>query len=96
MEKEKIKEWLDVVSNACNILIGNSNFENIVFSISCIREIHLFISAEELRYIANAVDATVGVWEHYTAKYPYQYYFIYNGIKFLCLSKERLEDAGTD
>lgn len=94
MDKEKAKKWLDVISGACNTLINNNGLmDGMTYSISGIREMHLFVSAEELMQIADAVGATIGLLERYTIEYPYQYYFIYNGIKFLCLSKKRLEES---
>lgn len=91
-----VKNWLDNISGACNMLLNNNGLMGMIYSVSCIREMHLFVSANKMKEIADAVDATVGACEHYTTEYPYLYYFFYNGIKFLCLSKVRLEDAEAD
>lgn len=90
MDKEKVKQWLDTVSDACNTLIKNSAFEGLTYSVSCIKEMHCFVTPVELRDMADVVGRILCVRENYTREYPYQYYFTYNGVKFLCISKTKI------
>lgn len=101
MDKEKVKQWLDAVSDACNTLIKNSAFEGFTYSTSFIKEMNCFVTAEELREMSDAAGRILCIRENYTENYPYCYYFTYNGVKFLCLSKTKISgrkiaDAGKD
>ena len=90
MDKEKVKQWLDKVSDACNVLIKNRACDGLMYSVSCIKEMHFLVTAEELRDMSDAVGCILCVRENYTKEYPYQYYFTYNGVKFLCISKTKI------
>lgn len=99
MDKEKVKQWIDTVSDACNVLIDNSysDKENNLFlySTTCIREIHCFVTPEELSDMADAVGSAI-LEAPFSKEYKYKYSFFHKGIEFMCISKERLADAGTD
>ena len=99
MDKEKVKNWLDTVSDACNVLIDNSYFDResdlYLYSVARIREIHCFVTPNELRDIADAVGYAI-LEAPFAEDYKYKYSFFYKDIEFMCISKERLTDAGTD
>lgn len=95
MDKEKVKQWLDTVSDACNTLIKNSAFEGLTYSVSCIKEMHCFVTPVELRDMADAVGSAI-LEAPFAEDYKYKYSFFYKGIEFFCISKEMLADAGTD
>lgn len=99
MDKEKVKQWLDTVSDACNVLIDNSYYDKenylLLYSVACVREIHCFVTPEELRDMADVVGSAI-LEAPFCQEYKYKYSFFYNGIEFMCISKERLKDAGTD
>lgn len=99
MDKEKVKQWLDTIADACKVLIDNSysDKENnlLLYSTVCIREMHCFVTPEELRDMADAVDSAI-LEAPFCKEYKYKYFFMYKGIEFMCISQERLTDAGTD
>ena len=95
MDKEKLKQWLDTVSDACNTLIKNSAFEGLTYSVSCIKEMHCFVTPVELRDMADAVGSAI-LEATFCTEFKYKYSFFYKDIEFMCISRERLTDAGTD
>ena len=94
MDKEKVKQWLDAVSDACNVLIDNQTFAEFIYSVSQVRCMHFFVTPEELRDMADAVDSLI-LEAPFAEDYKYKYSFFHKGIEFFCISKERLADAGT-
>jgi hypothetical protein len=94
MEYEKIKEWLDkLVRN----LKEAQELENFNSQIMCCCPCTTIQIYKGIDIIADVMGIELNVEKGWHDEYPFRYSFVYDGIVFSQIGKERLgKHAGTD
>ena len=98
MDKEKVKQWLDNLVIARNSYLENADLtdEICVCAGTFDDGIHIHLGIDK---VADVMGLDLKEKSFEDNDYPYEYWFVYDGVEFFQISNkklERLADAGTD